>query len=291
MNKLPAERRTQILSMMVEGMSIRAIARLTGASKNTIIKLMVEAGDACRAYQDQHVRGLCAKRIQCDEIWSFTYAKRKNVATAIAAPADTGDTWTWMALDADSKLIVSWLVGGRDAGYATEFMQDVADRLATRVQLTTDGHKACLTAVEDAFGSDVDYAQLVKLYGDAPDSANGRYSPADCTGVRKTAIVGRPEERHVSTSYVERQNLSMRMHVRRFTRLTNAFSKKVENHEYALAIYFMHYNFCRIHQSLRVSPAIAAGVSKMLWSMADVVAMIDAWAEPPKPRGPYKMSS
>ncbi|HMR73323.1 MAG TPA: IS1 family transposase, partial [Candidatus Saccharibacteria bacterium] len=188
MNKLPAERRTQILSMMVEGMSIRAIARLTGASKNTIIKLMVEAGDACRAYQDQHVRGLCAKRIQCDEIWSFTYAKRKNVATAIAAPADTGDTWTWMALDADSKLIVSWLVGGRDAGYATEFMQDVADRLATRVQLTTDGHKACLTAVEDAFGSDVDYAQLVKLYGDAPDSANGRYSPADCTGVRKTAI-------------------------------------------------------------------------------------------------------
>jgi IS1 family transposase len=232
-----------------------------------------------------------AKRVQCDEIWSFTYAKQKNVETAKAAPDEVGDTWTWTALDADSKLILSWLVGGRDGGYAAQFMNDVAARLANRVQLTTDGHKAYLEAVEGAFGADVDYAMLVKLYGAAPEAAKGRYSPAECVGARKEPIEGAPDRKHISTSFVERQNLTMRMHMRRFTRLTNGFSKKVENHVHMVALYTVWYNFVKMHKTLKMSPAMAAGVSKSLWSMEDVVALVDAAAPKPGPRGPYKKRS
>ena len=229
-----------------------------------------------------------AKRVQCDEIWSFAHCKQKNVATVKAAPADAGDVWTWTALDADSKLIVGWLVGDRDAEAANAFMLDVAGRLASRVQLTTDAHKPYLQAVEGAFGADVDFAQLVKIYGTAPESAKGRYSPAECIGIRKASVEGRPDPAHVSTSYVERQNLTMRMHMRRFTRLTNAFSKKVESHAAMVAIYAVWYNFVRIHKSLRVTPAMAAGVTDRLWSMEDVVALLDAREAPPAKRGPYK---
>lgn len=279
MNKLPHEKRAQILGMMVEGMSIRAISRMTGASKNTVVKLLEDAGHACAAYHETHVRGVKSQRIQCDEIWSFCYAKAKNVPIAKAAPEGAGDVWTWTALDADSKLIVSWLVGNRDAECATTFMQDVANRLANRVQLTTDGHGAYLKAVEGVFGIDVDFAQLVKLYGSAPvgKGAEVRYSPAQCVGARKEPFRGKPDPKHISTSYVERQNLSTRMGMRRFTRLTNAFSKKIDNHCHALAIYFMHYNFVRIHQTLRVTPAMAAGLSDKLYSLEDVVCVLEEW--------------
>ena len=287
MNKLSLAKRVQILSMLVEGSSMRSISRVVDVSINTVSALLVDAGKACAKHHDDTVRNVRSKRIQADEIWSFCYAKQKNVETAKAAPEDAGDVWTWTALDADSKLIVSYLIGGRDAAYAHEFMQDVAGRLANRVQLTTDGLKAYLDAVEGAFGADIDYAQLIKLYGDAPGPA-GRYSPAECTGIRKTRVEGKPEKAHISTSYAERQNLTMRMSMRRFTRLTNAFSKKAENHAHALALYFTFYNFVRIHKTLRVTPAMAAGVSQRLWDMADVVALIDANAEPAKMRGPYK---
>ncbi|MEM7709907.1 MAG: IS1 family transposase, partial [Pseudomonadota bacterium] len=255
---------------------------------NTVSKLLVDAGNACAAYHDETVRGVKAERVQCDEIWSFTYAKQKNVAKAKAAPEEAGDTWTWTALDADSKLIVSYLVGGRDAGYAHEFMQDVADRLDGRVQLTTDGHKAYLEAVEGAFGADVDYAMLVKIYGASPESAKGRYSPAECTGIRKTRIEGEPDIDHVSTSYVERQNLTMRMHMRRFTRLTNGFSKKVANHAHMVALYTVFYNFCRIHKTLRVTPAMEAGIDNTARDAEWIVGLIDATAPAPTKRGPYK---
>lgn len=290
MNKLSSDRRAAILTLLCEGNSLRAISRITGVSLDTVTKLLVDAGRACQAFHDEAVRNVRAKRVQCDEIWSFTYAKAKNVLTAKAAPDGAGDTWTWTALDADSKLIVSWLVGGRDAEYATAFMQDVAGRLNERVQLTTDGHKAYLDAVEGAFGADVDYAQLVKLYGDTPEGTRGRYSPAECTGARKTRVEGRPDPAHVSTSYVERQNLTMRMHMRRFTRLTNAFSKKVENHAYAVALHCTFYNFVRIHKTLRVSPAMAAGITDRLWEMKDIVALVEKAeaAVGPKVRGPYK---
>ncbi len=269
---------------------MRAISRVVGISINTVTKLMVEAGEACAAYHDETVRNVHAKRVQCDEIWSFCYAKAKNVAAAKAAPEEAGDVWTWTALDADSKLIVSYLVGGRDGDYALEFMDNVRQRLAKRVQLTTDGHKAYLDAVEEAFGADVDYAQLVKLYGAAPDGGKGRYSPAECTGIRKTRVEGSPDPKHVSTSYVERSNLSIRMGNRRFTRLTNAFSKKLENHIHMLSLYFVHYNFCRMHKTLRMTPAMAAGVSSTLRDVEWIVNLIDARAETPKPRGPYRKS-
>jgi len=288
MNKLPLAKRVQVLSMLCEGSSMRSIARVVDVSFNTVVKLLEDAGQACAEHHDLTVRNVRAKRVQCDEIWAFCYAKQKNVALAKAAPEQAGDVWTWTALDADSKLIVSWLMGGRDAGYATEFMQDAAGRLASRVQLTTDGHKAYLEAVEGAFGADVDYAQLVKLYGAAPESARGRYSPADCTGIIKKPVTGKPDMAHVSTSYVERQNLTMRMSVRRFTRLTNAFSKKAENHAHALAIYFTFYNFVRIHKTFRVTPAMAAGLTDRLWSMEDVVALVDAREAAPVARGSYK---
>ena len=287
MNKLPLEKRTQILSMLCEGSSMRSISRVVDVSFNTIAKLLTDAGLACAAYHEATVRNVTSKRVQCDEIWSFCYAKAKNVPSAKNAPDGAGDVWTWTALDADSKLIVSWLVGGRDAEYANEFMQDVADRLSNRVQLTTDGHVPYLRAVEEAFGTDIDFAQLVKMYGQAPD-AQKRYSPPVCVGARKEKFNGNPDRKHISTSYVERQNLTMRMSMRRFTRLTNAFSKRVDNHCHALALYFVWYNFVRVHKTLRVSPAMAAGVTDKLWEMKDVVAMIDANAPEPKARGPYK---
>ena len=288
MNRLTAADRARILHLLCEGSSIRAITRLTGASKNTVAKLLVDAGRACHTYHDEHVRNVAARRVQVDEIWSFTYAKQKNVAGAKAAPDGAGDTWTWTALEADTKLVVSYFVGGRDAECAGWFVEDLKARLATRVQLTSDGHRAYLQAVEDAFGADVDYAQLIKLYGAAPESAKGRYSPADCTGIRKTTVEGAPDPAHVSTSYVERQNLTMRMHMRRFTRLTNAFSKKVEHHAYAVALHFMYYNFVRIHAKLRMTPAMAAGVTDRLWEISDVVALVEAADAKPAKRGPHR---
>jgi IS1 family transposase len=276
MNKLPAAKRAQILTMMVEGVSIRAISRMTGASKNTIAKLLADAGQACAEYQDNNLRGLTCKRLQVDEIWSLVYAKAKNVPTAKAAPEVAGDVWTWTAIDADTKLIPSFFVGGRDAYAANVFIRDLADRLSHRVQLTSDGHKPYLDAVERAFGNDIDYAMLVKHYGPAPEGQR-RYSPAECVGTTVGVVTGQPGKAHISTSYSERSNLSIRMGVWRFTRLTNAFSKKVGNHFYALAIYFMHYNYVRIHTSLRVTPAMAAGMSKTLWTMDDVVKMVEEW--------------
>lgn len=286
MNKLSTEERARILHLLCEGNSIRAVTRLTGASKNTVSKLLADAGRACAAYHDEHVRDVKSQRVQVDEIWSFTYAKAKNVKTAKAAPEGAGDTWTWTAIDADSKLIISYLVGGRDAEYAYEFMQDVASRLANRVQLTSDGHGPYLGAVEDAFGDDVDFATLIKIYGSAPEGQR-RYSPAICKGAKKERVTGNPDRAHVSTSYVERSNLTMRMHMRRFTRLTNGFSKKIENHAYAVALHMTYYNFVRVHSKLRVSPAMAAGVTDRLWEVADIVKLVEASEQPAK-RGPYK---
>ena len=287
MNKLTIEERARILHLLCEGMSIRAITRTTGASKNTVAKLLIDAGKACAAYHDANVRDVKAARVQVDEIWSFTYAKQKNVATAKAAPDQAGDTWTWTALDADSKMILSYFVGGRDGECAMWFMDDLAARLANRVQLTSDGHKAYLEAVEGAFGCDVDYAMLVKMYGPSI-TAPGRYSPAECTGARKTRITGNPEFKDVSTSYVERSNLTMRMHMRRFTRLTNAFSKKVENHAHAVALHMMYYNYVRIHKTLRVTPAMAAGMTDRLWEIADIAMLVEQAEAKPAKRGPYK---
>jgi len=272
MNRLPLEKRAQILGMLCEGVSLRATSRLADVSINTVTKLLVDVGTACQAYHDEHVRGLSCRRVQADEAWAFCYAKAKNVPTAKAPPEGAGDVWTWIAMDADTKLTVSWLVGGRDAEYAIEFMDDVAKRLEHRVQLTTDGHGPYLQAVEGAFGADVDYAQLVKIYGQAPEGQR-RYSPPVCIGARREAIEGKPDRRHISTSYIERQNLSLRMHSRRFTRLTNAFSKKVENHAHAVAIHFMFYNYCRIHKSLRVTPAMEAGIADHVWSLEELAAL------------------
>jgi IS1 family transposase len=286
-NRLPTEKRVQILNMMVEGSSMRSISRVCDVSINTVTKLLIDAGLVCARFHDENVRGVKAEQIQCDEIWSFCYAKAKNVANAKAAPERAGDVWTWTALDRDSKMIVSYLVGGRDSEYANAFMQDVADRLANRVQLTTDGHRAYLNAVEGAFGADVDYAQLVKIYGESPE-AEKRYSPAECIGARKEAVTGRPDKAMISTSHVERQNLSMRMHMRRFTRLTNAYSKKFENHCHMVALYTVWYNYVRMHKSLKMSPAMAAGVSKTLWDMADIVTLIEDAAPKPGRRGAYK---
>jgi IS1 family transposase len=293
MKRLPTEERARILHLLCEGMSIRAVTRLTGASKNTVSKLLIDAGKVCMAYHDQFVRRVKASRIQVDEIWTFTYAKQAHVKDAKAAPHGAGDTWTWTAIDADTKLIVSYLVGQRDAECALDFMHDLRSRLRNRVQLTSDGLANYLVAVENAFGDDVDYAQLVKIYGE-PRYASGpdrRYSAGECCGARKQRVTGRPDPREVCTSFVERQNLTMRMHMRRFTRLTNAFSKKVENHAYAVALHMMYYNFVRIHQSLRLTPAMAAGVSDRLWEIGDIVVLIEraeARASEGKKRGPYK---
>jgi IS1 family transposase len=268
MNRLSIEKRAAILGMLVEGNSLRATSRLADVSINTVTKLLVDLGAACAEYHDIHVRNVRAQRIQCDEIWCFVGAKAKNVTPEKQAQG-WGDTWTWTALDAESKLCVSCRVGGRDAGMAFEFMHDLAGRLAHRVQLTTDGHRVYLNAVESAFGSDIDYAMLVKIYGhDATDDS--RYSPPQCVDCKPIAITGRPDPKHISTSFVERQNLTMRMGMRRFTRLTDGFSKKVENHAAMVAIHFMHYNFARIHKTLRVTPAMAAGLADHVWSLEEI---------------------
>ena len=284
MNKLPLKTRAMILKMLCEGQSMRATARLADVSFNTVSKLLIGAGKMCAILHDELVRDVSASKVQCDEIWSFTYAKQKNVTKAKSAPEGAGDTWTWTALDADTKLIVGYLVGGRDAEYANAFMADVASRLTNRVQMTTDGHKVYLEAIENAFGADVDYAQLIKMYGNAPETFKGRYSPADCTGIEKRPIKGQPDDKDISTSYVERQNLTMRMHMRRFTRLTNGFSKKVENHLRMVELYTMFYNFCRIHKTLRVTPAMESGLTDHVWEMEEIISAMDAVA--PKPGRP-----
>ncbi|MBB5351390.1 IS1 family transposase [Haloferula luteola] len=275
MNKLSTEKRRMVVSMLVEGNSLRSITRMTGVHRTTVMKLLSDLGAACSNYQAKVFRNLPCKRIHCDEIWSFVGAKGKN-ASAEKKAEGWGDAWTWVALCADTKLVPCWHVGGRDAGFAWDFMQDLAARLANRVQLTTDGHRAYLDAVEEAFGTEINYAMLVKQYGATSDkSPERKYSPAECTGAKKVDITGKPDKKHVSTSYVERQNLTMRMGMRRFTRLTNSFSKKLENHEHAIALHYMHYNFCRIHQTLRVTPAMEAGVSNHVWSLEEVVALLD----------------
>ncbi len=288
MNKLPLQTRVQILTMLCEGSSMRSISRITGVSINTVTKLLVDAGMACAAFHDATVRNVPAVRVQCDEIWSFAYAKNKNVKFAKAAPEAAGDVWTWTALDADSKLIVSWHVGDRSQHTGISFMADLKARLANRVQLTTDGHKAYLKAVAEV-DFDADYAMLNKIF--ATDYAGpGRYSPPKCIGAVKEAIMGNPDPQHVSTSFVERQNLTMRMSMRRFTRLTNAFSKKFENHCHALALYFFFYNFCRVHKTLGATPAMASGLVDHVMKMEDAVALIDTRV-PNQVRGPYKRRS
>ena len=283
MNMLPNNKRIQILSMLVEGSSMRSISRIVGVSINTVTKLLLEAGHACEAFHDEMVRNVHASKVQCDEIWSFCYAKQKNVRQAQAAPEEAGDVWTWTALESESKLMLSWMVGDRDAGYATEFMRDLESRLATRVQLTTDGHRAYLEAVEDAFGNSIDYAQPVKLYGESSEPGPERkYSPSVCKGARKQTVRGNPDKKHISTSHVERHNLTMRMSLRRFTRLTNAFSKKIDNHCHALALYFVFYNFVKIHKTLRVTPAMEAGLTDRVWEWEDVLNLIDARKSAPK---------
>ena len=276
MNKLDREARSRILHLLCEGNSIRAVTRLTGASKKAVSRLMVDAGQAAAWYQDRVFRNLTCKRIQVDEIWAFVYAKQKNVPLAKKAPPQAGDVWTWTAIDADTKLIPSWFVGGRDSDAAMIFMEDLASRLANRVQLTSDGHRAYLEAVEGAFGSDIDYAMLVKLYGPSGEGEK-RYSPAECIGAVKHRIEGNPDPKYVSTSYAERSNLNIRMHTRRFTRLTNAFSKKVENHAHSVALFAMYYNFVRIHKTLRTTPAMAAKVTERLWEIGDIVEVLEVW--------------
>jgi len=274
MNQLDSTKRSQVLAALCEGNSIRSITRMFGVGKNTVARLLVQAGAACAEYQDKALRNLPCKRVQCDEIWSFVYAKDKNLAAEDQGKFGLGSVWTWTALDAETKLICSWMVGNRDAVAANAFMQDLAGRLANRIQLTTDGHAAYLSAVEGTFGADIDYAILIKIYGAARE-AEARYSPAECIGCERKGITGTPDPKHVSTSYVERQNLTMRMHMRRFTRLTNAFSKKIEHHVAAVSLHFMYYNFVRIHQTLRITPAMAAGVTDHVWDIADIVRLFD----------------
>ncbi len=289
MNTLPQHKRVLVLKCLVEGMSIRATARIADVSRNTVTKLLVDAGKACGDYQAEVLRDLPCRRIECDEIWSFVYAKERNVPRAKSAPEDAGDVWTWTAICADTKLVPAWRVGDRSGQTAIDLMDDLRSRLAHRVQLTTDGHKAYLEAVEGAFGGDVDYAQLIKLYGsNAGDGPDTRYSQPRCVGFRKVAVEGNPNPALISTSYVERQNLTMRMSMRRFTRLTNAFSKKLENHAHAVALHFMYYNFCRIHATLKVTPAMAAGVTEKLWEVCDLIKLVEDAAPKPGPRGPYK---
>ena len=275
MNRLSTEQQTRVVAALVEGNSIRSTSRMTGVARNTITSLLLDLAEACADYHNRYVRNLKVRRLQCDEIWNFVGAKAKNVTPDQKAEG-WGDTWTWTALDADTKLCVSYLVGGRDAGWAHEFMQDCASRISSRVQITTDGHRAYLEAVEGAFGMDVDYAQLQKIYG-ASNEPEKRYSPGTGIGCDMKTVSGNPDPKHVSTSFVERQNLSMRMSIRRFTRLTNAFSKKVENHAHSVALFAMYYNFVRIHKTLRTTPAMAANVTKRLWEMSDIVDVLESW--------------
>jgi IS1 family transposase len=274
MNKLNIQKRVQILSCLIEGNSIRSTARITETSKNTVVKLLCDLGSACAKYQDEHLRKLDCKRLQADEIWSFCYAKEKNVPEDKKGQFGYGDIWTWTAIDADTKLVPSWLIGNRDGETAKIFIEDLKSRLNNRVQLTTDGHKAYLEAIEEAFGCEIDYAMLIKLYGTEPEGEK-RYSPSKCLGAERHNITGNPDQKHISTSYAERQNLTMRMSMRRFTRLTNAFSKKVENLAHSVSIYFMYYNFGRIHKTLRVTPAMEAKVTDHVWSLEEIVQLAD----------------
>ena len=288
MNKLPTAKRAKILTLLCEGMSMRAIARAEDVSQNTVAKALVDAGTVCAQMHDELVQGVTAKRIQCDEIWAFNYCKQRTVASAKAAPADAGDIWTWTGIDADSKLIVSYLVGDRSGSVAIELMDDLRSRLANRVQISTDGHKAYLEAVEGAFGGDVDYAQIIKpLWRRSPSPGRARcHSPAECTGIKKVRVEGDPDEKHVSTSFVEAHNKTMRMHMRRFTRLTNGHSKKVANHAHMVALYTLFYNFIRTHSKLRMTPAMQAGIASTFLSFHDdVLARIDAAQAPAKVRG------
>jgi IS1 family transposase len=273
MNKLSVERRARILSCLCEGNSIRATCRMLDCSKDAVLKLVVDAGNACAAYQDEHFRDLSCKRVQADEIWSFVYSKAKNVPEEKRGQFGYGDVWTWTAIDADTKLVPCWHVGTRSAEAAVTFMRDLAGRLANRIQLTTDGLHVYLNAVDEAFDRDIDYAMIVKQYGNSPE-AEKRYSPAICLGAEKTEMRGRPDPKHISTSYVERHNLTIRMQNRRFTRLTNAFSKKIDNHRHALALFYMYYNFGRVHQTLRMTPAMATGVSDHVWTMEEIAALV-----------------
>ncbi len=272
MNRLSTAQRVAIVAALVEGCGVNATCRMTGVSKPTVLKLLADLGKVCYAYHDSHVRGLQSKRVQCDEIWSFVGAKMKNTSEEKAAEG-WGDVWTWTALDADSKLMVSYLVGQRGPRWANAFMEDVASRIDSRIQITTDGHRAYAEAVEGAFGMDVDYAMLIKLYGN--DSFDTKYSPGECMGTQTSVMQGNPDPKHISTSFVERQNLTMRMSMRRFTRLTNAHSKKLANHEAAIALHYMHYNFCRIHSSIRVTPAMEAGIAGHVWSVEELVGLLE----------------
>ena len=287
MNKLSLIKQAQILHLLVEGNSLRATARITDVSRNTVDKLLRDVGMACLAYQDNTLKNLPCKRIQCDEIWSFIYSKDKNVPINKKGQFGYGDVWTWVAIDADTKLVPCWHIGQRNSKAARRFIDDLAGRLKNRVQLTTDGHKAYLTAIEHSFGAGIDYAMLVKIYGDTPgNKQEQRYSSGQCCGTITGAVSGNPRENHISTSFVERQNLTMRMSIRRFTRLTNAFSKKIENHMFAVSLHYMYYNFGRIHQSLRVTPAMEAGIADHVWSLEEIAGLVID--EQPKKRGPYK---
>jgi IS1 family transposase len=272
-NVISTAKKIAVISALVEGCSVRSTVRLTGVSKGAVLRLLVSIGKACQEYQDVTIRNVPAKRVQVDEIWSFVAAKQKNVTPAVwERTGYAGEVWTFTAIDADTKLVISWAVGGRDAGCAADFLQDVAGRLSNRIQLTTDGHKMYLTAVPDAFGNQIDYAQLVKVFGDNPEGQK-RYSPAQCLGTQRVEVIGNPDQAHISTSFVERQNLNMRMNMRRFTRLTNAFSKTLDNHIAMIALFHMHYNFCRVHQTLRVTPAMEAGLSQHVWSIQEIATL------------------
>jgi IS1 family transposase len=287
MNKLPLSKKVQIINLLIEGSSLRATSRIADVSINTVTKLLVEVGASCQLFHDEQVRSIVAKRVQCDEIWSFVYAKEKNKPQDVEG---AGDAWTFVGIDSDTKLVITWLVGNRDIDTATFFMKDVAERLKGRVQLTTDGLRAYINAVDAAFPTDdeVDFAQLQKIYGPASGSTlnERKYSPAECTGAKKTVIYGQPDEKCISPSHIERQNLTMRMHMRRFTRLTNGFSKKIENHGYAIALHFIYYNFAKVHKTLRVTPAMQAGLTKRVMTIEDIINLV------PEPiaqkRGNYK---
>jgi IS1 family transposase len=273
MNCLDTETRARVVNCLIEGCSIRATVRMTGVAKNTVVKLLADLGCACAAYHNRNVRNLKVRRLQCDEIWCFVGAKAKNV-TVEKKQEGWGDVWTWVGIDADTKLVVSYLVGGRDGGWAHDFMEDCAKRIRNRVQITTDGHRAYLEAVEDAFGADIDYAMLQKIYGAPSDEETRRYSPAKCIGCDMKVVSGNPDPKHVSTSFVERQNLTMRMQMRRFTRLTNAHSKKVDNHRHMIALHYMHYNYCRPHATLRCTPAMEARISDHIWTIEELCALL-----------------
>ncbi len=286
MNILTSVGRIRVVAALVEGNSIWATSLMTGVARNTVTKLLVDLGTACMNFHDEHVRNVRVRRLQCDEIWAYVGAKAKNVS-AEKKEIGWGDVWTWVGIDADTELVVSYLVGGRGADWAMDFMQDCASRIAGRVQVTTDGHRAYLEAVEQSFGADVDYAQLQKIYGASLENET-RYSPATCIGCEMKVVSGNPDPKHASTSYVERQNLTLRMHMRRFTRLTNGFSKKLDNHAYAVALHFMYCNYVRIHQTLRVTPAMETGLSDHVWTIEELLQVMDAMMPKPGKRGPYK---